>query len=185
MKAPGTENLPRAVFRVYFASLIVWFIACFLPWHPALCWLQDIEGPTWASWTQAVGAIAALGFAYWYPERRLKQEAAAKEDAAYRATHSLAKDIHAQLVHSMAADPPRLDDLTIDHLYAAFRAIDATALNQVDQRHLTTIQNALRVIVRRLQADSPNPLSRAEVGQYVGALQRDVLVPMNANNRIY
>lgn len=185
MKAPGTKDLPRAVFCAYFVGLNVWFVLAFVPWREPVNWLMKVEGTTWASWTQAFGAIAALAFAYWYPERRLRQEAAAKELAAYRATHTLAVDIHAQIVHSMADEQPRFDDLTLDHLFAAYRQIDAAALQPSDRQHLTMLQSTLRRISRRLRTDSPNPLPRSEVGQLAAGIANKVLIPMGKTGRIH
>jgi len=185
MKAPGTDNLPLAAFRAYFVGLNLWFVVNFVPWREPIGWLMKIEGTTWAAWTQAIGAVAALAFAYWYPERRIKQDAAAKEAAAYRATHALAVDIHAQIVHSMATPQPQFDDLSLEHLFAAYRAIDATALRTEDRLYLTIIQSTLRVIAKRLQVDSPNPMPRADVGQMAAAMSQKVLIPMNSTGRLY
>lgn len=110
-----------------------------------------------AGWVQAVGAIAALIFAFWYPERRIQLQAEEQklQQVTRLATLSLSVNqtmlsLYGSYRDDRVTDVHFVDAATIDHWLSRLRAVDETALTERQLRAYFAIDRCIRFAAHRL-----------------------------------
>lgn len=151
-------------------------IGSLFPWN----WLQSESAP---SWVQAIGSVAAIAVAIWYPEHRLRHERAEDRLANLAELRDLSKEITEHLGEFMsfyAMNPsfvPKIDDGTLDNWRDRCRAVSSKNLARDERQMADLLRSELRTIRSRMRNNNVYGITREQVISIKGKLEMEVHIP--------
>ncbi len=172
LQVPGSTHLGRSLFHAYLTVVIAWFCNLFLPWNAWLTHLTslfDAGNSHWAAWVQALGAVLAIAFGIWYPERRIASERREHTNREVLKLRSLNIDVMQTMsevcmqVQRGELRKPEIDESTLLLWREQFAGIDASAFRGELLDAHTILQAAIREAAHKMRVGPSTGLSVTQV----------------------